>query len=474
MSIESIIEEQKLRNPTKIKVIGVGGGGCNAIDRMIDSGMKGVEFICINTDLQPLQTSKADVVLQIGEKTTGGLGTGYNPEVGKISAEEQSEQITEVLKGANMVFLTAGMGGGTGTGASPIIADLAKKLNILVVAVVTIPFHFEGKKRMSVAKEGVARLAERVDTIITISNENLLTINQDNFSIRDAFFYGDSVLMNGVKGISDLVLNHSPGSINVDFADLKTIMSNQGMAVMSMTTVSEENSIAEIVKKVIFNPLVEHGNIRGAKGLLVNLTHGKGTALKKAVEIIDGITREVDEDAVCIHGFLFDEDIGSDIKITVIATGFDEQRLKEESIKQSNRAESGAESARANFSQSLEQEIANPFASRDSRETNEGRDRLGDTLGDPLADISQDPRPSFLRTGNDQSNSREAYKEHVFSTDPVLRQRKSTERNSIDKANEEVAFEEFNLTIPNHYPKEMDLNDLEIPAFLRKNKNLNL
>ncbi len=432
----SIIEEQKLRSPTKIKVVGVGGGGCNAVDRMIESGMRGVEFICINTDLQPLQTSKADIKIQIGEKVTKGLGTGYNPDIGREAAEEQIEQIKEVLKGANMIFLTAGMGGGTGTGASPIIAKLAKSLEILTVAVVTKPFSFEGRKRMEVAETGVAELKKEVDTIILISNDNLLNLDQEKLSIADAFVSGDSVLMNGVKGISDLVLNHSPGSINVDFADVKTIMKNQGTAIMSMAVLQHDSSIEEATRKIIENPLIEYGNIQGAKGLLVNLTHGKETSLRKAVEIINSITEQVDKDAVCIHGFLFDENIGNDIKITVIATGFDNTGVKEKKIKNE-------------LHSAINEKFANPF-----EKVNEQRANFADQKAEEKEDY---------------------YKEHIFSTDPVLT--KPVGSKPLRSQPEQILnepLEEVELELRDTYPKEIEKNNLEIPAFLRKNKKLNL
>ena len=433
--IENIIEEQKLRSPTRIKVIGVGGGGCNAVDRMVESGMRGVEFICINTDLQPLQTSPAEVKLQIGKKITKGLGTGYNPEIGKLAAEEQMEQIRETLQGANMVFLTAGMGGGTGTGASPVIAKVAKELEILTVAVVTKPFDFEGKKRMEVALSGIEKLKKEVDTIIIISNNNLLNLNQDKLSISNAFALGDSVLMNGVKGISDLVLNHSPGSINVDFADVKTIIKNKGTAIMSMATLSQDSSMEEVVKQVVNNPLVEYGSIKGATGLLVNLTHGKETSLRKAVEIIKSINEQVDSEAVCIHGFLFDEGMGRDIKITVIATGFDDSVIRESKIND-------------NLKEALDQKIRNSFGA-----------------------MSDEPLLSTREVGEEQGS--EEHREHVFSTDPVLKKRPQPEVKK-DFVNFNDSMEEVELKIRDTYPREIEKDNLEIPAFLRKNKKLNL
>ena len=438
MSIQNIIEEQKLRSPTKIKVIGVGGGGCNAVDRMVESGMRGVEFICINTDLQPLQTSPAEVKIQIGKKITKGLGTGYNPEIGRLAAEEQVDQITEVLQGANMVFLTAGMGGGTGTGASPIIAQVAKKLEILTVAVVTKPFDFEGKKRMEIALSGIEKLKKEVDTIIIISNNNLLSLNQEKLSITNAFALGDSVLMNGVKGISDLVLNHSPGSINVDFADVKTIMKSKGTAIMSMATLNQDSSIEEVVKRVVNNPLVEYGSIQGATGLLVNLTHGKETSLRKAVEIIRSITEQVDREAVCIHGFLFDASMGKDIKITVIATGFDDSLIRRKKIGD-------------NLSQALNKKMANPF----------------DIISDSISPFS-DEKPLSEDNGN-----RKKHREHVFSADPVLKKKnQSEEKKNFSSFNDGI--EEVELEVRDTYPQEIEKDNLEIPAFLRRNRKLNL
>lgn len=308
-------------NPTMIKVVGVGGGGCNAINRMIENGMSGVEFIAVNSDLQALANSNAQIKIQIGVKTTRGLGAGANPEIGRVAAEEQESTILDVLKGAHMVFITAGMGGGTGTGAAPVVAKLAKSLDALTVAVVTKPFIFERSRRMNQALSGIENLKKQVDTIITIPNENILKLDEKNLSIEESFKLADSVLMDGVRGITDLIVNS--GFINVDFADVRTVMLNKGNAVMSSKVFDSRLPAEEVVKEISKNPLIEDGDIKGATGLLVNLIHGKDTSLQDAVKIIDAISNLVSPDASCIHGFYCDPEMERDVKITVIATGFD-------------------------------------------------------------------------------------------------------------------------------------------------------
>lgn len=338
MSFQILENEQGNNNqsPTIIKVVGVGGGGCNAINRMIENGMSGVEFVAINSDLQALAHSKAKIKLQIGVKTTRGLGAGANPDVGYLAAEEQESNILDILKGAHMVFITAGMGGGTGTGAAPVVAKLAKSLDALTVAVVTKPFLFEKKKRMDHAMSGIASLRENVDTIIVIPNQNLLNINDKNMSIGESFRMADTILMDGVRGITDLVVNS--GFINVDFADVRTVMENQGNAVMCSKVFDSRLPAEEVVKEIAHNPLIEGGNIQGAKGLLMNLIHGKDTPIQDAVKIIDSISKLLDSEAACIHGFFCDPKLERDIKITIIATGFISNLDQEGRLEEKNKS----------------------------------------------------------------------------------------------------------------------------------------
>ena len=303
----------------KIKVVGVGGGGNNAVNRMITSGLQGVEFIAINCDAQALLLSKAQNRIQIGEKLTKGLGAGANPEIGQKAAEESRELLVEQLRGADMVFVTAGMGGGTGTGAAPIVAECAREAGALTVGVVTKPFAFEGKRRMNQAEAGIVNLKDRVDTLITIPNDRLLQVIDRRTSMLDAFRIADDVLRQGVQGISDLI--SVPGLINADFADVKTIMSNAGSALMGIGTAKGENGAVAAAEAAIKSPLLE-ASIEGARGVLFNITGGKDLSLFDVTEASNIITEAVDPDANIIFGAVIDEKLDDEIRVTVIATGF--------------------------------------------------------------------------------------------------------------------------------------------------------
>ena len=305
-----------------IKVVGVGGGGSNAVNGMIDSGLKGVEFIAVNTDAQALNTSRANVKIQLGQKLTKGLGAGADPDIGKKAGEESREEIQENLKGADMIFVTAGMGGGTGTGAAPVMAEMAREVGALTVGVCTKPFTFEGRKRKKQAEEGIQALKEKVDSLIVIPNDNLLQVVEKNTSITEAFKVADEVLRQGVQGISDLIA--VPGLINLDFADVKTIMNNTGTALMGIGRSSGESRAVEAAREAIMSPLLET-SIDGAKGVLLNITGGSNLGLHEANEAADIIAESADEDANIIFGAVINEDMGDDeVKVTVIATGFDE------------------------------------------------------------------------------------------------------------------------------------------------------
>ncbi len=305
-----------------IKVIGVGGAGNNAVNRMLDWGIKNVDFIAVNTDRQALQKSKANTKIQIGEKITRGLGAGADPDIGAQSAEESKTEITEVLRGADMVFVTAGMGGGTGTGAAPTVAGLAKEMGILTIGVVTKPFTFEGKKRLAQAERGIESLKGKVDTLIVIPNDKLLQIIDRKTSMSEAFMMADDVLRQGVQGISDLIT--VTGAINLDFADVKTIMLNTGMAHMGIGRASGENKAEDAAKQAIQSPLLET-TIEGARGVIINVTGGEDLGLQEVNTAAELVQRNVDPEANIIFGTVIDENMKDEIQITVIATGFEDQ-----------------------------------------------------------------------------------------------------------------------------------------------------
>jgi cell division protein FtsZ len=304
----------------QIKVIGVGGGGSNAVNRMIENGVKGVEFITVNTDAQALHLAKSEHKLQIGDKLTRGLGAGANPEVGKKAAEESKEIIMNTLRGADMVFVTAGMGGGTGTGAAPVIAEIAKECGALTVGVVTRPFTFEGRKRAMQAEIGIAALKEKVDTLIVIPNDRLLEIVDKKTPMLEAFREADNVLRQGVQGISDLIA--VPGLINLDFADVKTIMTERGSALMGIGVATGENRAAEAAKKAIMSPLLET-SIDGARGVLMNITGGANLSLYEVNEAADIVASASDLEVNMIFGAVINENLKEEIMVTVIATGFE-------------------------------------------------------------------------------------------------------------------------------------------------------
>ena len=323
--INIFIDDDPPITGARIKVIGIGGGGGNAVNRMIEAGIEGIEFLVANTGLQALKRSKAPIKIQLGSKLTKGLGAGANPGVGREAALEDTDKIIEVLEGADMVFVTTGLGGGTGTGGAPIIASLATELDALTVAVVTKPFHFEGRRRMQQAEHGLRELRECVDTVITIPNERLLHTVQKDSSLADSFGVADDVLRQAVQGISDLIT--VPGLINLDFADVKSIMEGMGMALMGAGRARGENRAIEATQQAISSPLLEEATIQGAKGVLINITGGPDLTLYE-VNVAATIIREsADEDANIIFGAVIDESMHDEMKITVIATGFGEEAI---------------------------------------------------------------------------------------------------------------------------------------------------
>lgn len=327
MNIEVLEERTNGPSPTVIKVIGAGGGGSNAVNRMIECGLKNVQFIATNTDLQVLELSNAPVKLPIGSKLTAGLGAGGKPEVGEKAALEDRDMIANALRGADMVFVTAGMGGGTGTGAAPVIASVARELGALTVGVVTKPFEFEGKYKMRLAEEGIAKMREAVDTLIVIPNQHLLKIVEKKTSIKTAFLIADDVLRQGVQGISDLIT--IPGIINIDFADVRSTMEGQGDALMGIGVGSGENKAVDAATNAINNPLLEDCRIEGSRRILVNVTGGEDLTLSEYQEIINIITANADENAVIISGTATDSSFQDKVQVTVIATGFNAEAVRE-------------------------------------------------------------------------------------------------------------------------------------------------
>jgi cell division protein FtsZ len=315
----------------RIKVVGVGGGGGNAVSRMIASGLQGVEFIAINTDLQALRANRAPVKIQIGQKLTKGLGAGANPDVGRNAAVEDTEKICDALEGSDMVFITTGLGGGTGTGAAPVVASIASQLggdagNVLTVAVVTLPFSLEGKRRMGQATEGLVQLRECVDSVIAIPNDRLLQSVARNTPVSEAFRVADDVLRQAVQGISDIIT--VPGQINLDFADVRAVMKGMGQAVMGTGIGQGENRATEAAQRAVSNPLLEDTSIEGAKGVIVNITGGPDLSLAEAAEATALITKVADPEANVIYGIVTDESMGNAVKVTVIATGFNRPSRK--------------------------------------------------------------------------------------------------------------------------------------------------
>lgn len=317
---------ENVAQSAEIKVVGVGGGGGNAVHHMINNQVEGVEFICANTDAQALNNLKAKTILQMGSNITKGLGAGANPEIGRQAALEDRDEIAEILSGADMVFITAGMGGGTGTGAAPIVAEVAREMGILTVAIVTRPFPFEGKKRSKVAEEGIRLLTEQVDSLITIPNEKLLDVLGKEATLLEAFKAANDVLLGAVKGIADLIMN--PGMINVDFADVKTVMSEMGMAMMGTGAAVGADRAREAAEAAIRSPLLEDVNLQGARGILVNITAGENLSLGEFSEVGDTIEEFASDDATVVVGTVIDPSLENEMRVTVVATGLGDTHAK--------------------------------------------------------------------------------------------------------------------------------------------------
>ncbi len=415
---------EEARNDARIKVIGVGGGGNNAVNRMIDSGMEHIEFIVANTDLQALRMSRAATKIQLGVKLTNGLGAGANPEIGRKAALEDSDKIIEILEGADMVFVTAGLGGGTGTGAAPIIASLASEMGALTVAVVTKPFAFEGKRRMQQAERGIAELMESVDTTIVIPNEKLLAV-AENAGFFESFRIADDILRQGVQGISDIIT--IPGIINRDFADVKAIMAGMGYAVMGTATAAGEHRTVEAAQRAIASPLLEAGAIDGARGILINITGSNSLKLAEVQQACTIIQGAAHEDANIIFGAVLDEKMKDAVKITVIATGFRESEMR-----------------RSRHHESYDPVIISREASREvSRHVSRERDRFDEPA--PVAE----PEPAFVP-------------EPAFEPDPAPAVFQESAPGNASHA------EVFSLDAMRSAAPSYQAEDLDVPAFLRK------
>lgn len=414
------------RNDATIKVIGVGGGGGNAVNRMIDAGVEGIEFIVANTDLQALRMSHAPVKLQLGVKLTNGLGAGANPEVGRKAALEDSDKIIEALEGADMVFVTTGLGGGTGTGAAPIIASLACEMGALTVAVVTKPFSFEGKRRMQQAERGISELMESVDTTIVIPNEKLLAVAEDA-GFFESFRIADDILRQGVQGISDIIT--IPGIINRDFADVKTIMARMGYAVMGTATASGAKRTIEAAQKAIASPLLEAGAIDGARGILINITGASSLKLAEVQQACSIIQGAAHEDANIIFGAVLDEKMKDSVKITVIATGFREV----------------------------------PMPRRRQHETHSSFAAAHDDAMDfPDGAGSQDPMPEPPKHIMSEAPMPEVADDRNYTESPTA------VAHASDRAAEVISLDSMRNGVLTNVVPNFEADDLDVPAFLRK------
>ena len=420
---------EEARNDARIKVIGVGGGGNNAVNRMIDSGMEHIEFIVANTDLQARRMARAGTKIQLGVKLTNGLGAGANPEIGRKAALEDSDKIIEAMEGADMVFVTAGLGGGTGTGAAPIIASLASEMGALTVAVVTKPFAFEGKRRMQQAERGISELMESVDTTIVIPNEKLLAV-AENAGFFESFRVADDILRQGVQGISDIIT--IPGIINRDFADVKAIMAGMGYAVMGTATAAGEHRTVEAAQRAISSPLLEAGAIDGARGILINITGSNSLKLAEVQQACTIIQGAAHEDANIIFGAVLDEKMKDSVKITVIATGFKEADMR-----------------RPRHRENFDPVILSREVSREaSREVSNQVLRQRDHFCEP--EPVTDPEPVFVP-------------EPSFEPDPAAASFQESEPVGAPPAAEVISLDAMRSVAPSYQAE-----DLDIPAFLRK------
>jgi len=434
---------EEARNDARIKVIGVGGGGNNAVNRMIDSGMEHIEFIVANTDLQALRMSRAATKIQLGVKLTNGLGAGANPEIGRKAALEDSDKIIEVLEGADMIFVTAGLGGGTGTGAAPIIASLASEMGALTVAVVTKPFAFEGKRRMQQAERGISELMESVDTTIVIPNEKLLGV-AENAGFFESFRIADDILRQGVQGISDIIT--IPGIINRDFADVKAIMAGMGYAVMGTATAAGEHRTVEAAQRAIASPLLEAGAIDGARGILINITGSNSLKLAEVQQACTIIQGAAHEDANIIFGAVLDEKMKDSVKITVIATGF-----KDSAVRRQRQYE--------NFERGYDPVIISREGSR-----NRSRDVSLDSSREASFDTSRHASDQRARFDEPETAADPVFEpEPSFENDPQPADFQERAQSNASHTAEVISVDAMRSNVPSYQAE-----DLDVPAFLRK------
>jgi cell division protein FtsZ len=451
---------EEARNDAKIKVIGVGGGGGNAVNRMIDAGVEGIEFIVANTDLQALRMSHAPVKLQLGVKLTNGLGAGANPEVGRKAALEDSDKIIEALEGADMVFVTTGLGGGTGTGAAPIIASLAVEMGALTVAVVTKPFSFEGKRRMAQAERGIAELMESVDTTNVIPNEKLLAVAEDA-GFFESFRIADDILRQGVQGISDIIT--IPGIINRDFADVKTIMAGMGYAVMGTASASGPKRTIEAAQKAIASPLLEAGAIDGARGILINITGSLSLKLAEVQQACSIIQSAAHEDANIIFGAVMDEKMKDAVKITVIATGFREARPARHRPLETHTSFSSSSSSSHAAAMNNENSGADPMDFPDGSGPRAPEHIMSSGVG-----IFEDSMTSDCRTNdwptNDWPTNERGYADDIAPVPLAsVPDRAAADAISLDSMRDSLRGSVLTNMATNFEP-----DDLDVPAFLRK------
>lgn len=392
-----LMESSQQDNNAVIKVVGVGGGGGNAVEHMVAENIDGVEFICANTDAQALKGSNAKIHIQLGDELTKGLGAGANPQIGREAAEEDRDHIRQILSGADMVFITAGMGGGTGTGAAPVFAEIAKELGILTVAVVTKPFSFEGKQRALAAEDGIRRLAEHVDSLITIPNNKLLSVLGKNISLLNAFKAANNVLLGAVKGISDLITR--PGLINVDFADVRTVMSEMGMAMMGTGSAVGEQRARQAAEAAIASPLLEDVNFSGARGILVNITAGLDMSIGEFEEVGDVVKEFISDDATVVVGTVIDPEMTEEMRVTVIVTGLGDTRQRHPQPQQTGQRARLMETTRSDGSLDYHQ-LDRPAVIRkqaQSASATTTATKQNSSSGDSVPDVDYLDIPAFLR-----------------------------------------------------------------------------
>ncbi len=459
--------EENVGTGAKIKVVGVGGGGNNAVTTMIGSGMDGVEFIVANTDLQALNSNPADTKIQLGEELTRGLGAGANPDVGRRAAIESYNAIVESLEGADMVFVTAGMGGGTGTGGAPIVAKIAKELGALTVGVVTRPFIFEGRKRKSHADNGISDLRENVDTLIVIPNQKLLSISGDKTPLLETFKKADEVLLQAVKGISDLI--NRRGLINLDFADIRTVMDSKGMAIMGTGSASGENRAVEAATSAISSPLLESISINGATGIIINVTGGPDLSLIEVNEASMLITEAAEEDADIIFGAVIDEEMGDEVRVTVIATGFgqdDHPQLLSEKQRHSQSMDKIEIKNKPNKEDLYHQQRAEhtPSPSSEEFEKIDSNEEQFSFIPEIEEECPLLPRDKLIE------KAKQFREKHQNSET----NEKKPEQLTMDLDNTKDELEEARSLAKSLFKNPFDSQNLEVPAFIRKRQNLNL